>query len=393
MFRNSLLHYGDYILFFINENQDSPWFLYQNSVHKVILNNIWYLVIFLSGWLIIYTVVDVFFLDVFFLPRRETFISFCFLDEHMEQVHPLETEFQLISYAKSLAHKFFAGVHRKTGLPYTTDHLQRMAETASDILLPSKYRDPAIAAAWLHDAVEDIGPIDVYHPFLNPPELDPDKTYLNKLLANAHFSGALTSYLVNKLTHRGGIPYFDYIMAIFTFDHNGTHPDTKIVAAILKLIDRFLNTNPDETRNVDELLREYRSLDFSDGEAVKDFLKKTKTFDAFLEKGTFYRDDDLFVSTLETRFQAQQEAIAIDNLSLYLPLAEQKLLIDVGTDNGIFDWHKLRALLKSVFLDSIKLYPGVDSIHIVRKLGANKRRTYPDSYTPILVEIRNDFYS
>ncbi|MGM5480737.1 MAG: hypothetical protein ACQESC_04740 [Nanobdellota archaeon] len=310
----------------------------------------------------------------------------------MEPLQELGAQDSLVHYAESLARHLFKGIYRKTGLPYTTAHLEKMAEKSADILTTKDYCEPALAAAWLHDVVEDIDSIDVYHPFRGSPS-DPQKTYLNTLLKPAGINGTFTSYFVNRLTHRPGIPYFDYIMKIFTFDHNATHPDTKIVAAVLKLIDRFLNTDPDEKRNVEGLLAEYRALDFSDDKVLAAFLKKTRTYDAFLDKGLFYRDDDLFISTLETEFQAQQEAIAIDNLSLYLPFAEQKLLVDIGSDNRIFDYDKLRNLMKQLYLDSIKLYPGVDPIHIVKKLGANKRRTYPADYTPILSEIRTDFYS
>lgn len=311
----------------------------------------------------------------------------------MEHVTPFTTDDDLVAYSKALATRLFSGIYRKTGLPYTTNHLEKMASTASDILNQGPYFKPAIATAWLHDVVEDISGFDVQAPPRDLSQKDSDTIFLNTILENAGADGEAACYLVDKLTHRKEVSYIDYFSSIFDFSDQSPLKNLNVVAAVLKLIDRFLNTNPDETPNVDTLLTAYRNLDWNDEDVVRSFLKKTKTYDAFADRGDFSKDETFFAETLKGRFRSQQEAIAIDNLSLYLPFAEQKLLMSMPVENGLFDWHKLRRLLKQAYLDSLELYPGFDPFHIVLKLGANKKRVYPNGYMPLLVEINKEKFS
>ncbi|MBI2650538.1 hypothetical protein HYX04_04450 [Candidatus Woesearchaeota archaeon] len=187
------------------------------------------------------------------------------------------------------------------------------------------------------------------------------------------------------------MPYFDYINNIFSFPQDGVQRNLSIIAGVLKAADRRKNTNPDERRNVDKLVAEY--LGFKDASQTEliEFYKRTKTFAAFRHSGDFSVNVALFVETLLESFKAKQQAMAIDNLAFYLPLAERRLLVDVGDKNGLFDWGKVRNLLKEAYADSLRLYPGADALYVVDRLGVNRKAPPINGYKPILEEIREGF--
>jgi hypothetical protein len=149
-----------------------------------------------------------------------------------------------------------------------------------------------------------------------------------------------------------------------------------------------MNTSPDDRRNVDKLVEEYLTMRGSDRKALETFYKRTKTIDDFVEKGDYSVDVGLFVKALEGAFKKKQLAFAIDNLALYLPLAERKLLVEVGDNNGLFDWSAVRKMLKDTYIDSLKV--SEISVHTVRMMGANKKAPEIEGYTRILKEIREE---
>lgn len=59
----------------------------------------------------------------------------------------------LINRAEAIAHRAHAGQTDKSGLDYI-DHPRRVAERAA-LIAPADLRTECIAAAWLHDVVED----------------------------------------------------------------------------------------------------------------------------------------------------------------------------------------------------------------------------------------------
>src|SRR3989338_6727067 len=79
----------------------------------------------------------------------------------MDSLRPLQSGDHLVGYAAQLAHTLFEGITRDTGDSYTTAHLARVAEIVEQVTLPSSLRDAAVAAAWLHDAAEDIQKFEV----------------------------------------------------------------------------------------------------------------------------------------------------------------------------------------------------------------------------------------
>jgi hypothetical protein len=168
------------------------------------------------------------------------------------------------------------------------------------------------------------------------------------------------------------------------------------------MVDRRINIFPNEEIYTDALVKEYCSLDGTDKETLERFYKRTNTIDAFIVNGELRTgiDIDLFDLTLRSLFKIRKRAMAGDNLYQYLPLAEDRLLIKTGERNGsfnlsvaerngLFDWHRVRQMLKDTYLDSLKWHPGI--VYEVGRMGLNKGAPRIKGYTPILKEIRHEW--
>jgi hypothetical protein len=305
----------------------------------------------------------------------------------MERLRSIERGEDIVGYASSLAETLFKGITRDTGLPYTQQHLNQVALRLEDVTLPSDYQPSAIAAAWLHDAIEDTK-LEVFDPYDSDFTRHEELTYLNDLLKEADEECFPTCFMVHLMTHRNGVLYLDYVKNIFTFPDESYIRDYHILTGCLKMVDRRMNINPDESRNVNDLVKEYFMIPKGDDKALEEFYRRTRTIDAFRKKGVFDLDIGLFVQTLRDAFMEKQRAAAVDNLSQYLPLAERKLLIEVRENNELFHYKKLRNLLKETYIDSFKLYPG--SVHEVNRLGINKKAPEVPGYESLLKEIRKE---
>ena len=279
----------------------------------------------------------------------------------------------LEGYASNLAHNWFKGILRDTGLPYTQEHLNKVALLLGELTVPSKYQEAAIAAAWLHDSAEDIKGVDVINPF-NPDEHGRklDVTYLNDLLFDAGDEGVGISFMIFLMTHRkDSVLYQDYVNRIFTFPNESPQRELHILTACLKIADRRMNLNPIEERKADHVADEYKKLEGANTAVLREFYKRTRTIDAFIKKGSFDFDIGLFIETFREAFRQKQKGVALDNLTQYLPLAERRLLVEVRDNNGLFHYKKTRDMLKSIYIDSLAMYPG--TIHEVGRMGINRK--------------------
>ncbi|MFH1065170.1 MAG: hypothetical protein V1734_01550 [Nanoarchaeota archaeon] len=304
----------------------------------------------------------------------------------MQPIRKIEKPESVEGYASNLAYSLFKGITRDTGLPYTHDHLARLAILMGELVISEKYKDAAVAAAWLHDSAEDIENIGVFDPFGKEPERKEGVAYLNDLLENAGETGKYVCFIVSLMTHRKNALYQDYVYNIFTFPDKPIIKDLHILAGVLKMADIRLNTNPDEKKNVNKCVEDYLALRNADEKTLAAFYSKTKVIDAFRKKGSMDFDVGLFADTLMEGFRQKQRAIATDNICQYLPLAEHRLLVEVGKDNGLFNWQKLRKMLKSTYIDSLRCYPG--SLYDVKRMGMNRKAPEIAGYTPLLKEIR-----
>lgn len=306
----------------------------------------------------------------------------------MQAIRRIEKGESLEGYASSLAYQLFRGITRDTGLPYTHDHLARLALLTGELTLQSDYQNALIAAAWLHDAAEDIENVNVLNPFQKEPKKEEGAVYLNDLFSNAGEAGEYICFVVNLMTHRKGMIYQDYVNKIFTFPESQLLKDLHILTGVLKMADIRLNTNPDERKNVNSCVEEYFSLRDADEKELEAFYSRTKTADAFRKKGSMEFDVGLFVEALIDGFKQKQRAIATDNICQYLPLAEHRLLVEVGKNNKLFSWQKLRNMLKSTYTDSLRCYSG--SLYDVKRMGINRKAPKVAGYTSIFTEIRQE---
>lgn len=305
---------------------------------------------------------------------------------------PMSDHEDMIGYSAGIAHLMFKGKLRDTGLPYTDDHLNGAALLIRGLMFENEFTPSAVSAMWLHDGPEDIKELDVFNPFSERPALKAGAAYfLNDLLKSAGKTGEYTCFIVNLLTHRTDrASYQDYTDQIFTLPEEPLLRTLKTITILAKMVDRRKNLNPNEKKNVNDIVRQYISLfDSGAGHAeLKKFLSKTKTIDAFESKKDFDLDVGLFVETIRRNFEGKQRGVAIDNLTHYLPLAEDLLLMEHSSDNKIFKWEKARSMLKGMYEDSLDI-SGL-SVYEAKRMGHNRGRIIKPGYPPILKEIRTD---
>jgi hypothetical protein len=321
-------------------------------------------------------------------------------------VEPYRKDQDFLKYCEDLANLLFAGMTRRSGLPVTQSHLEKVVDGVGDIIIHPEYKISAKGAGWLHDVDEEIEGIRVYNPFqarvMNKIN---GKIYLNDLLAESNLPGVQACSLIDWLTHRtydleNMDSYFEYYKNIFSFKASeGMVRNLRIVAGAMKIIDTHGNTNPDETENAQKTLEEYRALkDATEQELIK-FYRKIKVIDTFRragQPGVTRKNEKLLMKTLEHNFRHSQMARAGNNLAEYIPIAERQLLVKVGKDNGIFDWYKLRELMKQLAINSLRLYaPGNpnEGIYTVERLGLNRKSPAYPNYRRIYSEIREDIIS
>jgi hypothetical protein len=309
----------------------------------------------------------------------------------LTKLPPLTDALTLDGYAASIAHTLFKGDLRDTGLPYTEEHLNKVALLYAKLILPdSGFLEAGKAAAWLHDGPEDKDGFAVRNPF-NREEVrgrGTPEVYLNDLLISAGESGNTAAYMVFLMTHQPDRSYPDYFMGIADgVEKSNPFWRHHIAACVLKMADRRCNLNPDETRNINAMVKLYYGLEHAGPQDLEVFYRKTKTIDAFTRKGSLDFDVGLFAETLRASFNAKQKGVADDNLLLYLPIIEQRMLQRFGPDNGIFHWQRLRGMLKSMYEDSMELTN--KDVYEIKRTGFHRGWKPPKEYKPILKEIRN----
>ena len=321
----------------------------------------------------------------------------------------------LVPYSARTNHFLFSGKTRHTGADYSTAHLGVVANRVGDIVRQdSRYYDIALAASWWHDGPEDIPGLDVYNPYEFFARKDNGKVYLNDLLGAAGKYGDWTSYIVDLVTHREeDEKYFDYVKHTFDFprarwnwleaiakpfsyipgfaglDYQNLR-NLHAVAGIIKTVDMRYNTDPDEKVNFEKALNAYANLKDADEDKLVEFYKKNKVIDAFEQKNDYSYNPKLFEEQFRQRAKHRLQARSIDNLGYYLPLAEDKLLVEWDGPE-FFDKAAMRALLKEAYIDSIRVFP-LD-IHAVKLFGFNHRKAKVPGYKSLRREIREEIAS
>ncbi|MBU0530499.1 MAG: hypothetical protein KKC05_02395, partial [Nanoarchaeota archaeon] len=294
---------------------------------------------------------------------------------------------------------------RQNGEPVIR-HAHYIAEHMDEIIIHPKYKKTARAAGWMHDVVEDSDSeegednIHVFNPyspyqrvqFLNG-SMD-GKRYLNTLLSDGGSEGRWVSYIVDRVTYRKerGV-YEDYVRRIFRFKPDGTTLKLldklakkgdrlsflNIITAVLKMVDRDHNTDPEEERNTDKLMEEYAELEIASYEELRDFYYNHKVLDAFREIDNLSYNPEFFKRVLVETFRDKMTATAIDNLFFYLPLAEDALLRNIPQDNGLYDSGKVRRMIEKVYANSLAIgdrfggHAAFD-LDVIERVGMNRGR-------------------
>ncbi len=321
---------------------------------------------------------------------------------------PYEKGKDLVVYCSDLACTVHAGVSRDNGRPYKT-HLEDMVESMNCVLKKSIFLPVALAATWLHDGPEDGENFDVYNPYAKKLSKMKDKVYLNDLLAQSGEQGKMVCHIVDQLTNRRTLRYFDYMQKLFSLPRSEPQRSLKMLSIAIKIMDRKSNTLPGERINLNEELEEYRRLheDGASVEMYKQFYRQQKVMDTFTELGEFGYDSSLFYEAKRQRFQGKKICYAVDNLQLYIPGAEEILLLGLGKKgqyfnieearkNPLFDYDILRQKFKDcahrsfeVMRERIPFKKG-NHIYWIKKTGLNRDWKPPQGYTPILKEVKKE---
>jgi len=313
----------------------------------------------------------------------------------------------LVKYCKAIACTVHSGVSRDNGKAYT-DHLEDMVEAMECVLKPSEYSVVAKSAAWLHDGPEDTVNFDVFNPFNKRFKRKKDIIYLNDLLVEAKEQGEHVCYLVDRLTHREGVSYQEYMHQLCRIGNKKTHRQLNTLTLAAKIMDRMSNTVPDELINLNEELEYYRTLHFKGmSKAIfESFYRKQKVLHTFQKHGEMGYNPSLFFQAKIDRFYNKKLCFAVDNLQQYLSQAEEVLLVKFGKkkdhfdinlarENDLFDYDKLRekfiicAERSLAVLQKQMPFRTEAHIYIMMKTGYNRDWEQIDGYTSVLKEIQN----
>ncbi|MEA3378058.1 MAG: HD domain-containing protein [Nanoarchaeota archaeon] len=289
----------------------------------------------------------------------------------------------ILEYALDLATSAHKRMKRDTGEPYIT-HPVAVASILENLVYKSEYKDAAIAAAYLHDVVEDVRGLDVYDPFFD--YRISKKNTLNFLLEKARINKDYICYIVNKLTFRKETSYSQYMDEIFTLSKfTGPIRSLDIIAALLKFCDRIANTIPDEKLNKDQLLQKYRSFKDADIKKLKRLYKSKGITDKFIQNGGIFYDENFFFGAMEDKFETKKCANALDNLVSYIPEVEKFILngsskVLYAWEGMFFDQKKLSSLIDRCLLNSFTIIENADLtdrlklIHIIYRTAKYRNR-------------------
>jgi hypothetical protein len=337
----------------------------------------------------------------------------------------------IVDYCSEIASTMFNDIYRENGLPYTQEHLMGVAETIDDLILDPYYKAVAKAAAYLHDSGEDLEYIKVFNPYSNTKTYkinrdDSNAVELNELLKD--FSNPIKSYslqkkqknicddicyIVNRLTCPGG-KYQNYIDEINDINYgiDELNPDNmnidsehikilNICSAILKTADTDNNTSPSEAKNIDSTIDEYLSIVNLKAKTkderekknykLKNFLKKTKTYNSFVKK---YKcnvlksnDPMLLSSSLHKYFRLKQRARSLDNVLIYTPLFDEKITPEIQKNKSIFNLDSYKKLLFSLYINSFDILTDYKIFDLRLPDYIDSKKINFQNNTPILEEV------
>lgn len=281
--------------------------------------------------------------------------------------------------AEEIMRRALHGKTRQSGEPQIA-HCEAVVEEVKKVV-GEKFLDVAVAAAWLHDLVEDDSRYEVYRSSDGEKQ---GKIALSVMLMRLGIKGApddlktalgQVCYLVDRLTNDSPT-YKQYIDGLFTIAPLRGAPSMRdklnALAVIIKMGDRHHNTPVHEELNAEPFLREFTALCLKPSAAsseaqiklrammkARDVLfisedlerKPVRWYDS---KHHLRYDEDAFLGALRQRFNIKIASNASDNLNFFLPKAEHDLLFASDARNEVFNPEKLESLLHSIYVRSLK---------------------------------------
>ena len=222
--------------------------------------------------------------------------------------------------AKNYVHK---GQYRLTGEPFIR-HPERLERLTRDIFRDTEFKTSARAAALVHESAEDSN-ITVFG----------EEPCLCNFYRSVEEDGKRICYIVDKLTHKKGtIRYIVYMHQIFNLAPSGETRDLDIITLIMKILDRYENTNPRKRINKDYYREEFR--EFKGQGREQELIEKYKISE-YIRPGKKLTAD-MLVNSLEEKLVRKLSVNAIDNKGLpYLPKIEYAYPYLWAADRVLFE--------------------------------------------------------
>ena len=153
-----------------------------------------------------------------------------------------------------------------------------------------------------------------------------------------------------------------------------------IMDACIKVFDKDNNTDPDEERDLGPLLEKYAALKDAGPNAIRQFYSDCGVLNTFRATKDFSYNKKAFSNAVIDRWRGKKIAQAEDNIDYFLSDAEDSLYIFISENNGLFDTHKMKRLLKTLYKKSLKILEneGIDTDFYIRnvlpRMGHNRLR-------------------
>jgi hypothetical protein len=302
---------------------------------------------------------------------------------------------------------------------YEIEHAEKVARHAEDILLPSVLKDAGVAAAWLHDVPELFRKrkghhIDVFNPYSlgqrmrAREERKQGSQFINDSLSPLGSDGRHISYMVDRITYREELGRYEgYRRIIFKFkeDRLWMHFLLKllrrdknirgmaVLTACNKTFDRNVNTEPEEERDIEPLMAEYRKKKGGGEKTLRHFYHVCGVEGTFRALDDFSYNEQVLYDAIMKKWWGKKLAYAKDNLEYFLPDAEDALWFFIPDDNALFDKAEMRGLLKNLYKKSLKILtdsgmPEEFDMYALQRMGNNRGRSRPGK--TLLQELINE---
>jgi hypothetical protein len=319
-----------------------------------------------------------------------------------EQMFSIPDGIGLVEHAKILAQFLHGDEVRRTGQPYV-NHLEEVVQFADSILhdelwggsnKESSIKAAALAAAWLHDSVENNKSfLDVFNPFRHyrDEEILNDHIYLNDLFDGRGQRDERMCYMVFGMTNRGF--YGEYIDNLFRIKENYRLLD--IAKLIVKACDRRSNSAHGEIWYTDDIAKEYMGLSNASREDLTAFYKKLGILEIFQSRAGDAYHLTALIQSLQTKMNESAEGNSLDNVFNFIPRMERLLIVPhLETGHEIFSPQALRKLLVDLYVESLKTLDSLAHEDLTRPIirtmyyrGLQKT----SSYTPIVEDAAERF--